>query len=149
MGIKMSGGIATAMPALLPAQVCFIGISGAGSNRRPRRVHIQMQNANGQALEVRASLRFYLTDSSLARTSTITAALASGTAAFTAPVFQSTSRGGVQLVTAGVGGTLHSNTAGRLRLNITNASGTNVRRFLVVILPSGRRQISNVIDLDS
>ena len=146
MGLVFFGGPTTQFEAVKPANAIFTVCQPAG---RVTRTHVTIRNRNGEALGVRAFLPFYLSDSSLARASTVTAALTTGTAAVTGPIFQTTSRGSVELLEPGRAGILGTNTLGRARLNITNASTVNVARFLVILFPDGSRSISSRITLSS
>jgi len=152
MGLKFIGGIETASPALLPARAAFTisgPTAGETAGDRPRRVHITLQNANGETLNARGYVPFYLSNSSLGRSTALTSALTSGTIAASLP-FAITSRGSLEVFTPGRNGIVGTNTLGRARLNVSNASNVTVgRRHLVLVFPNGDRSVSSRITISS
>lgn len=139
--------------ANIPARAIFT-VSGAGAaghtvGDRPRRVHVTLQNALGETLGRRAYVPFYLSNSSLGRSSGLTSALTSGTIAASRPLTIS-SRGNLEVLTRGRNGILGFNTVGRARLNVSNTTATTVgRRHLVLVFPNGDRSVSCRITLSS
>lgn len=149
MGLKFIGAGIGLAEARIPVRAIFT-VSGAASNRRPRRVQVTMQNSHGETINTRVFVPFYLSNSSLARSSANTSALTSGTIAASLPL-AITSRGSLEVLVRGKSGILGSNSLGRARLNISNASGTNVgRRHLVLMFSGGEnRSVSTRILISS
>src|SRR3990167_5245428 len=102
MGLKFYGGPEREAPARIPAY-CTFAASGPSGNLRSRRVHVRYKGRSGETIGVNATLPFYISNSSLGRSSAIASALASGTIAASLP-FAISSDGGLELLTAGRAG---------------------------------------------
>ncbi len=158
MGLTFTGGLEALQDANIPAAVEFL-ISGGGSGSgstvgdRPRRVHINVKNRNGERVG-RVSLPFFLSNSSLGHSSTLTSALTSGTTSGDEigqyRQLEITSSGGYEQIVSGRVGILGTTAGGHVRLNVSNASNVPVgRRHIVIQLPNGNRAISQRIVLSS
>ena len=147
VGLKFNGGPSVGASALIPASATF-NASGPSSNRRPRRVHINLRNGAGGTVGVAASVPFYISNSSLGTSPGRTSALSSGTIAASIPIAID-SDGGLEVTQAGISGVITCETSGHVRLNLSHTSLANRNVFLVLLFAGGQRSISSSIIISS
>lgn len=148
MGLKVFGGPEAPAAANVPAQAAF-SASGPSGNQRPRRVWVRFRNKFGANIQTRVAVPFYISNSSLGRSSGVASALASGTMSCSVPIGMTGGGGGVIVTSPGRAGVIVTSTSGRARLNLSQTSLADRNIYLVLQFPDGSRAISSQIRISS